>query len=117
MLIGRLQFQQWRRYHIVGAVIVMTIFCATANAQDLEPRKYVNFPVDQNFLRVAGGYSWGEVELTPGLPLSDANLTLSGASLAYLRTMDIGGKASAIDMYMGYFCASGTTHGGCGRIR
>ena len=108
MLIGRPQSQRRRLYHLVGVVIIVTILCATANAQDLEPRKYVNLPVGQNFLRVAGGHSWGEVELTPGLPLSDAELTLSGASLAYLRTMDIGGKASAIEIYMGYFCASGS---------
>ena len=92
----------------VGVVIIVKILCATANAQDLEPRKYINLPVDQNFLRVAAGHSWGEVELTPGLPLSDADLKLTGASLAYLRTLDIGGKVSSIDMFMGYFCASGS---------
>jgi hypothetical protein len=89
-------------------ILAATMLSATTRAQDLEPRKYVNLPVGQNFLRVAGGYSWGEVELTPGLPLTDADLTLTGTSLAYLRTMDIAGKASSIDVYMGYFCASGS---------
>jgi hypothetical protein len=93
---------------VTGLMLAATMLSATTHAQDLEPRKYVNLPVGQNFLRVAGGYSWGEVELTPGLPLTDADLTMVGTSLAYLRTMDIGGKASAIDLYMGYFCASGS---------
>jgi len=92
----------------VGAILVVSVPCGRAVAQDLEPRKYVNLPVGQNFLGVAGGYSWGEVELAPGLPLDDADLTLAGASLAYLRTMDVGGKVASFDMYMGYFCASGS---------
>ena len=108
MLIGRLQPQLKALSCLALVAAVATMFCATVNAQDLEPRRYVNLPVGQNFLRVAGGYSWGEVELTPGLPLVDADLELSGASLAYLRTMNIGGKEATFDMYMGYFCASGS---------
>jgi len=90
-------------------VFCATCLCTAAEAQDLEPRKYVNLPIDQNFLRVAGGYSRGEVELTPGLPLVDSDLKLAGTSLAYLRTLDVGGSAASFDMYMGYFCAQGST--------
>lgn len=108
MRIGKLPPRSAHFFAFVGIVLVASALCDHANAQDLEPRKYINFPVGQNFLRVAGGYSSGEVELTPGLVLTDADLSLAGTSVAYLRTMDIGDKASSIDMYMGYFCASGS---------
>ena len=76
-------------------------------AQDLEPRRYVNVPVAQNFIRTAIGYSWGEVDISPGLPLTDADLSMVGASLSYLRTLNVGGKASSFDAYLPVICADG----------
>jgi hypothetical protein len=88
--------------------IVGLFLAGSAAAQDLDPRRYINVPVDQNNLRVAGGYSTGEVNLSPSLPLQDASLDMAGVSLAYLRTLDIGGKASSFDLYLPYLCASGS---------
>jgi len=80
----------------------------SAEAQDLDPRRYINLPVGQNFLRTAYGHSEGDVNVAPSLPLKDAVLTLDGVSLAYLRTMDVGGKASSFDAYLPYLCAVGS---------
>lgn len=95
-----------RRALAVLAIVAMTSV-PVASAQDLEPRRYVNIPVRQNFLRIAAGYSTGEVDISPGLALEDAELDMSAASLAYLRTMDIGGKASSFDAFLPYMCADG----------
>jgi hypothetical protein len=90
-------------YGIVGLFLF-----GNADAQDLDPRRYINLPVNQNFLRVAIGYSEGDVNTSPSLPFTDAQLTMKGTSLAYLRTMNIGGKTSTFDAYLPYMCASGS---------
>jgi hypothetical protein len=92
---------------LVYAIVRLFLF-GSAEAQDLDPRRYVNLPTNQNFLRVAGGHSEGDVNTSPTIPLEDAFLAIDGASLAYLRTMDIGGKASSFDVFLPYFCASGS---------
>ena len=94
---------------IVVAIAILKFFLiGIAEAQDLDPRRYVNLPVDQNFLRIAYGYSEGDVNIAPSLPLEDAILTIEGGSLAYLRTMGIGGNASSFDVWLPYLCASGS---------
>lgn len=92
----------------VAYAIVRIFLFGSAEAQDLDPRRYTNLPVSQNFLRVAYGYSEGDVNIAPSLPLKNAFLTIEGGSLAYLRTMDIGGKASSFDVWLPYLCASGS---------
>jgi len=80
-----------------------------ATAQDLEPRRYINVPVAQNFVRTAIGYSWGEVNISPGLPLTGGDLSMVGTSVAYLRTLNVGGKASSFDAYLPVICADGSS--------
>jgi hypothetical protein len=92
----------------VVCVSGMILAQSSAVAQDLEPRKYVSTPVGQNFVRMAAGYLTGEVNISPGLPLEGANISAWGASVAYLRTLDIGGNASSFDAYLPYFCADGS---------
>ena len=100
----------WYGVMLVFVVCVSGLILAQSNAvaQDLEPRKYVSTPVGQNFARMAAGYLTGEVNLSPGLPFEGAELSVWGASAAYLRTFDIGGNASSFDAYLPYFCADGS---------
>lgn len=94
---------------IVVAIAILRFFLiGIAEAQDLDPRRYVNLPANQNFLRIAYGYSEGDVNIAPSLPLEDAILTIEGGSLAYSRTMGIGGNASSFDVWLPYLCASGS---------
>jgi hypothetical protein len=98
------------RYKLVAIACVSAGFFSfgSAEAQDLNPRKYINLPSGQNFVRFAYGYSEGNVNIAPSLPLEDAVLTLNAGSLAYPRTLDIGGKAASFDAYLPYICASGS---------
>jgi hypothetical protein len=98
-----------KRYKLVALACASVGFFSfgSAEAQDLDPRRYINLPIDQNFVRFAYGYSEGDVNIAPSLPLEDAVLTLNAGSLAYLRTLDIGGKAASFDAYLPYVCASG----------
>jgi hypothetical protein len=90
----------------LGVVIILLL--GSAKAQDLDPRRYVNLPVGQNFVRFGFGYSEGDVNFSPSVPLEGARLSMSAASLAYLRTMDLGGKAASFDVYVPYVCTSGS---------
>jgi hypothetical protein len=93
---------------LMAIAILNLLLIVAAEAQDLDPRRYVNLPVNQNFLRIAYGYSDGDVNISPSQPLKDAALTINGGSLAYSRTMGIDGKASSFDVWLPYFCASGS---------
>jgi hypothetical protein len=96
-------------FKVAAACGIVSIFLfGSAEAQDLDPRRYVNLPVNQNFARLAYGYSKGDVNTSESLPLEDAVLTIHGGSLAYLRSMSIGGKASSIDVWLPLMCASGS---------
>jgi hypothetical protein len=97
-----------KRYKFAAVTCAGFMLFASAEAQDLDPRRYINLPVDQNFVRVAYGHSAGNMNVAPSMPLDDAVLTINGASLAYMRTMDVGGKASSFDAFLPYFCASGS---------
>jgi hypothetical protein len=90
----------------LGVVMIMQL--SSAEAQDLDPRRYVNVPVGQNFMRLGIGYSEGDVNVSPSVPLEDAFLSMNAVSLAYLRTVDVGGKAASFDVYVPYTCASGS---------
>ena len=90
----------------LGVVIILLL--GNAEAQDLDPRRYVNLPTGQNFLRFAFGYSEGDVNVTPSVPLEGAFLSMNAVSLAYMRTMNLGGKAASFDAYVPHVCASGS---------
>jgi hypothetical protein len=91
-----------------SATITGILLAGSVTAQDLDPRRYVNLPVGQNFLAGAYSYSEGDVNVSPSLPLEDAFLSIVGPTVAYARTIDIGGKASSFDVYLPYLCASGS---------
>jgi len=88
----------------IGAVLLV----GRAGAQDLDPRRYVNLPVAQNFLALGLVHSEGDVNVSPSVPLDDAFLSIKAASWSYIRTMGLGGKATTFDAYVPYACASGS---------
>lgn len=92
---------------VIGGITVILI-SITGNAQDLEPRRYANVPVGQNFLALAYSYSEGGLSVSPSIPLEDAFLRIDGPALAYLRSFDIGGKSSSMDFSLPYVCVAGS---------
>ncbi len=54
---------------------VVVLGAGAARAQDLEPRAYVDTPVDMNFLIASYAYSEGGVSTDPSLPIQGAQLT------------------------------------------
>ena len=94
-------------FQVIAAMAIISV-STSSDAQDLEPRRYANLPVGQNFLALAYSYSEGGLSVSPSTPLEDANLRIDGPALAYLRTFDIGGKSSSLDFALPYACVSGS---------
>jgi hypothetical protein len=91
-----------------ASAIFQFLLVGSIEAQDLDSRHYVNLPSNQNFFRIAYGLASGGVNITPTLPLQDADLIIKGGSIAYMRSLDLGGKSATFDAWMPYFCASGS---------
>jgi hypothetical protein len=87
--------------------VVIVLLLGNAEAQDLEPRKYVNLPVAQNFVLLGFVYSEGDVNFSPSVPIEDAFLSMNATSLGYLRTIDFGGKTATFDAFVPHVCISG----------
>jgi hypothetical protein len=79
-----------------------------ARAQDLEPRTYTNLPVGQNFLAAGYAYSDGEINPSPSVPLKDVELTIKAFPIAYMRSLDLWGKAGNISAAWARVCMEGS---------
>ena len=90
------------------ALTAVIVLLGHANAQDLDPRRYVNLPIDQNFIAIAYAYSEGDVNVSPSSPLSDASIRVNGPAFVYLRTFGFAGNASSFDALVPYTCANGS---------
>jgi len=59
---------------ILHAVLAAWGIATGAEAQELEPRSYMNIPIDQQFLIVGVGHNTGEVSPSPTAPVEDVKL-------------------------------------------
>jgi hypothetical protein len=78
-----------------------------AHGQDLEPRAFANTPVGINFLIGGYAYSKGTVGTDPSVPLTDTEVTLNSAVLAYVRTLNLWGRSGKFDLITPYTWADG----------
>jgi hypothetical protein len=89
-------------------ILFVCFLPASLFAQDLEPRTYNNIPVGQNFLGVGYAYSDGEVDPSPSVPVSDIEINMESTVVAYLRSLDLGGRAGKVDATWARFCMEGS---------
>ncbi len=98
-----------RRYRgNLSIAVIGILLLGNVNAQDLDPRRYTNIPVDQNFLALAFAYSEGDVLFGASAPLSDARIRIDGPALVYLRTFAVAGKSASVDVLLPYACVAGS---------
>ena len=71
------------------AFLVMALLATALKAQDLEPRLYVNLPVNQNFVGLVAAYSEGAVLNSANVPVEDASLYYNRMIAAYVRTFPL----------------------------
>ena len=88
-------------------LLLLALLPGLALGQDLEPRTYTNLPVGQHFVGVGYVYSDGEINPAPGVPIEDAEITIKGTAAAYVRSLDLWGKAGKIDAAVLRTCFEG----------
>lgn len=93
------------------SLLLILLFCclpASLFAQDLEPRTYTNLPVGQNFLGVGYAYSDGEIDPSPSVPVRGIEITMKSTLAAYVRSLDLWGKAGKFDAAWARLCMEGS---------
>ena len=86
---------------VVGAPSVV-------HAQDMEPRSYSNAPVGLNFLVAGYAYTRGGLAFDGALPVTDPDLNMSSAVLAYGRVLDIRGQSAKLNVAVPLSSLTGT---------
>ncbi|HEV3009516.1 MAG TPA: transporter, partial [Burkholderiales bacterium] len=81
---------------------------ALAAAQSMEPRAYSNLPVGLNFLQAGYAYSEGDLAFGSSSPLQDGQVRVHAVPLAYVRTLDLLGRAGSIALLLPLARLSGT---------
>jgi len=90
---------------VTGGLLLLP---SMVSAQDLEPRTYTNIPVGQNFLGAGYIYSKGDLNPSASAPFTDAKLTADGPAVAYVRSLDLAGKAGKLDLSWARLCFDGS---------
>jgi hypothetical protein len=87
---------------VAFGMIATVSMVATAKAQDAEPRSYTNTPVGLNFLIGGYLYSQGKMAFDPELSIADAQFHTHSEAIAYVRSLDVGGKSAKFDVILPY---------------
>jgi Putative MetA-pathway of phenol degradation len=87
---------------VAFGIIATVLMVATAKAQDAEPRSYTNTPVGLNFLIAGYLHSQGKMAFDPELSVADAQFHMHTEALAYVRSLDVGGKSAKFDAILPY---------------
>ena len=93
---------------LAAPLVILALAARVAFAQELEPRAYSNSPVGLNFLIAGYGYSEGGAAVNPWVPLTNADIRVHSAFLAYVRTLDVFGRSGKIDVVLPYARVSGS---------
>lgn len=96
------------RHFAAAGLCLALLAVASARAQNLEPRAYINTPVGMNFLIAGYTYSSGGLSTDPALPLTDAKLDIHTPFVAYAHAFDAWGKSAKFDAVFGGGCLDGT---------
>lgn len=93
---------------VLVALLLLAI-CPPATAQDLEPRRWSHLPTGLNIIGLGGGWTDGDIFLDPVLLAEDVTFDLYVAGAGYVRSFELLGKSSRIDINVPY--ASGRWQG------
>lgn len=88
--------------------IAVLVLASTAGAGEIEPRTYGNTPVGVNFLIPSYVHSEGGLSTAASVPISDAQLSLDTAVVAYARSLEVWGKPGKFDIIVPNSHLSGT---------
>jgi hypothetical protein len=78
----------------------LLLFCAattTAQAQELEPRRWNHLPDSSNFHGAGYAYADGDLSFDPVLLIDDATVELHSVAMKYIRTFAVLGRSARIE--------------------
>jgi hypothetical protein len=85
--------------------LVLSLWCATALAQELEPRAYSNAPIGTHFAIATYTRLSGAVLLDPSLPVSDVNAQVNVYGLGYARFFGLARRTASFAVVVPYMDA------------
>ena len=80
------------------ALLLTLVSATTAEAQELEARRWNHLPVNTNFHGVGYAYAEGDISLDPVLQIDDATVKLHTLGLKTIRTFDLFGLSARVDL-------------------
>ena len=90
------------------ACLLISLLCAAARAQDLEPRSYTNLPINQTFLLAGVLRSEGDLTPTSSSKLQDAELEIDAQVLGFAHTFALAGKSAKVGASASRLCYQGS---------
>lgn len=83
---------------LLAGACVWLYFSLSAQAQDLEPRRWSHLPADINFAGVGYGYTRADIYFDPVLDLEDVTLDLHTVVAKYLRTFALLSRSVRVEI-------------------
>lgn len=85
------------------AIGILILGCAAGlNAQQLEPRAYSVSPVGVNITNLTYGYSMGDLNFDPSLPIDNASAQIHSGAAGYFRSLGVAGRSANITVVLPY---------------
>jgi hypothetical protein len=83
-------------------VLLILAFVAGLNAQQLEPRAYSVSPAGVNVFNLSYGYSTGDLNFDPSLPIDSANAQIHNGVAGYFRELGVAGRSANVAIVVPY---------------
>jgi hypothetical protein len=97
------------RILFIFVLLVSPGLAGTANAQDLEPRRWSHLPTGLNIVGVGYVYTQADIFFSPALKITDGTSRVNSLGLSVAHAFDLAGKSARISLLLPY--ASGRWDG------
>jgi hypothetical protein len=88
-----------RMAHRAMAWALATLFlCSTGFAQDLEPRRWSQLPIGQNFASLTYAHTNGDINVDPTIGIEDATMNVDTALASYIRSFKLANRSARIEV-------------------
>jgi len=88
------------RFLVIASLILG--FVATLRAQQLDPRAYSVSPTGANIAVANYGYSTGDLNFDPSLPVDQASAQIHGVTVGYVRSIGVAGRTANVSALLPY---------------
>jgi len=90
------------RYLLLSLVFISSVLTESADAQDLEPRRWNHIPTDQYIVGLGYSYTEANIYFNPAFKIVDGSARLNSFALGGIRTFDLAGKSARISLLLPY---------------